>query len=180
MLKKVLLALGALLVVFLVIVALQPGTYHIERTVTMAAPPEAVYAQVADFHEWGAWSPWAKLDPACKNTFEGAASGTGAVFAWDGNDEVGAGRMTITEAKPSEHVAIRLAFTRPFEDEAMSDFRFQPAGNGSTKVTWSMDGTSNFIGKAVGLFMDMDKMVGDSYEQGLASMKAIVEKPAKR
>ncbi|MCE9637805.1 MAG: SRPBCC family protein [Planctomycetes bacterium] len=179
MLKKILLAVAALVVVLLVVVAMQPGTYHVERSVTMAAPADAVYAQVADFHKWDAWSPWAKIDPACKNTFEGAASGTGAVFAWDGNDEVGAGRMTITEAKPSEHVGIRLDFLRPFEDTAMSDFHFQPAGSGSTTVRWTMDGKNNFIGKAFCLFMDMDKMVGDSYEQGLASMKAIVETPAK-
>ena len=182
MLKKILLVLGALVVVLLVAIAMQPGTYHVERTMTMAAPADAVYAQVADFHKWDAWSPWAKLDPACKNTFEGAASGEGAVFAWDGNDQVGAGRMTITAAKPSEHVGIRLDFLRPFADTAQSDFRFQSVGGGgnaATSVTWSMDGKNNFIGKAFCLFMDMDKMIGDAYVQGLTSIKSIVEKPAK-
>jgi hypothetical protein len=129
---------------------------------------------VNEFAKWEAWSPWAKLDPACKNTFEGPSAGTGAVFAWSGNDEVGEGRMTILESKPNEHIRIKLAFIRPFENSCNVDFTFKPEGK-DTVVTWTMSGQNNFMGKAVHLCMNMDRMVGGDFEKGLAQIKAITE-----
>lgn len=182
MFKKILLgtliALGVIVVAFLGIVAMQPSHYHIERTANMTAPPEAIFAQVNDFHNWEAWSPWLELDPNAKNTFEGPESGEGAVFRWVGNENVGEGSMTILESRPKELVKYRLDFIKPFEDTATSEFVLKPDGD-QTAVTWSMDGKYNFVGKAICLFMDMDKMIGDSYEEGLANIKKIVEaKPA--
>src|SRR5262245_38310569 len=110
MFKKILIGLAALIVIFVVVVALQPSHYHVERKATIAAPPATVFAQVNDFHKWDAWSPWAKLDPAMKTTFEGPPSGKGAVYAWTGNDKVGEGRMTLTESRPSELINIKLDF----------------------------------------------------------------------
>jgi len=134
---------------------------------------------VNDFHNWEAWSPWAKLDPAAKATFEGPSTGTGAIFKWAGNKEVGEGSMTITESRPSDLIRIKLEFLRPFEATNSAEFTFKPEGN-RTAVTWSMEGKNNFIAKAVCLFMNMDKMVGGQFEQGLAQMKAVVEAAPKK
>ena len=175
-LKTTFLALAAVVVVFLAVVAAQPSDFRVSRSATMAAQPDAVFAQVNDFHKWDAWSPWAKLDPAAKNTFEGPSSGVGAGFAWDGNNEVGAGRMTITESREHDLIRIKLEFVRPFAGTSTAEFTFQPQGD-KTVVTWSMFGEQNFIGKAFSLFMDCDAMIGGDFEKGLTSMKAIVERP---
>ncbi|WP_197530273.1 SRPBCC family protein [Bythopirellula polymerisocia] len=172
--SKILLGLVVVLFLLVGLIAIQPSEFRVERTATMNAPAAAVFAEVNDFHNWEAWSPWIELDPEAKNSFDGPDAGEGAVFRWDGNDDVGAGSMTITESKPNELVRIRLAFTRPFEDSSTTEFTLKPDGD-ETKVTWSMYGRNNFISKAFCLIMDMDKMIGDKYEEGLASLKQIVE-----
>jgi uncharacterized protein YndB with AHSA1/START domain len=179
MLKKILIALAVIVIVFVVVVALQPAEFRVARSATISAPAPAVFAQVNDFHKWEAWSPWAKLDPAARNSFDGPAAGTGAIFRWAGNNEVGEGSMTITESRPSELITIRLDFTKPFEATNTAEFTFKPEGN-QTVITWSMFGTNNFIAKAFCLFMSMDKMVGGQFEKGLASMKSVVEAAPKQ
>ena len=174
MLKKITLFLAALLVVFVLVVMTRPADFRITRSATLAAAPLAVFNQVNDFHQWEAWSPWAKLDPAARNTFEGPASGEGAGFKWAGNKDVGVGGMTILESRPGEFIRIRLVFEKPFAATNLSEFTFKPEGSG-TLVTWSMSGRNGFLAKAVGLFMDCDKMVGGQFEKGLANLKAIVE-----
>lgn len=145
----------------------------------MAATPAAVFDQVNDFHKWDAWSPWAKMDPNAKTSYEGPTSGVGAKFGWSGNSDVGEGSMTIVESKPNDLVRIRLDFTRPMAGTSDVELKLEPQGE-QTKVTWSMAGKNNFIAKAVSLFMDCEKMVGDQYDKGLANLKAIVEaKPEK-
>jgi hypothetical protein len=166
MLKKVLIGVAALIVVFIAVVAMQPADFKIVRTATIAAPGAVVFAQVNDFRKWEGWSPWAKLDPAMKQTFEGAESGAGAVYSWEGNNDVGAGRMTLTESRPSELVRIKLEFLKPFAAVNTTEFSFAPQGSDSTTVTWSMDGKNNFMSKAFCLFMNMDKMVGGDFEKG--------------
>lgn len=177
MLRKlgiVVLVIGILVAGFAVVVALQPSTYHVERSAAMTASPADVFAQVNDFHKWEAWSPWAKLDPSAKYSYEGPEAGKGAIIRWAGNHEVGEGSMTIVESRPNELIRIQLDFVKPFEDTAMTEFTFKPQGD-QTVVTWSMSGQNKFIGKAFCLFMNMDKMIGEKYEQGLANMKALVE-----
>jgi Polyketide cyclase / dehydrase and lipid transport len=174
MFKKILIVLVGLVAAFLIVVALQPSGYVIARTKTMTATPAVVFAQVNDLHKWEAWSPWAKLDPAAKNTFEGPQEGTGAVFRWAGNDQVGEGSMSITESKPGELVRIRLDFLKPMAGTSESQFTFAKDGN-DTKVTWSMTGKNDFIGKAFCLFMNMDRMLGGQFEKGLTSLKGVVE-----
>jgi len=179
MLKKILIALAVIVIVFVVIVALQPSEFRVARSATIAAPAAAVFAQVNDFHNWEAWSPWAKLDPAAKNSFEGPSAGTGASFRWAGNNEVGEGSMTIIESRPSDLIRIKLEFLKPFEGTNTAEFTFKPEGS-QTAVTWSMFGTNNFRAKAFCLFMSMDKMVGGQFEKGLASMKSMVESTPKQ
>ncbi|WP_020472603.1 SRPBCC family protein [Zavarzinella formosa] len=172
--KKILLGLLVVIGIFAVVVAMQPSDYQVTRSATMAAPPSEVFAQVNDFHKWEAWSPWAKLDPSIKMTFEGPAEGAGAIYKWTGNDKVGEGMMKINESKPAEQILIKLDFIKPFESSCDTDFTFKPEGS-QTVVTWTMSGKNNFIGKAMCLFMNMDKMVGGDFEKGLANMKAVVE-----
>ncbi len=179
MFKKILIGIAGIILVFLVVVALQPAAFRITRSTTIAAPPEVVFAQVNDFHKWDAWSPWAKLDPAMKQTYEGTPSGVGAIYSWVGNQDVGEGRMTITASRPSELVGIKLEFLKPFAQVNDTEFALKPDGN-QTAVTWSMTGTNNFMAKAFGLFMNLDKMVGGDFEKGLAQMKLVAEAAAKK
>lgn len=174
MFTTILIVLAVVVVAFVVIVALQPSEFRVVRKATIVAPAPAVFAQVNDFHKWEAWSPWAQLDPAMRRTYEGAPAGTGAVYAWAGNKNVGEGRTTITESHPSDLIRIKLEFVRPFTCTNDVEFTFDSEGR-QTAVTWSMVGRNNFIAKAVGLFMNMDKMVGGQFEQGLAQMKSLVE-----
>ena len=174
MIKKILLALIALIFAFVVIVALQPAEFRISRSITIAAPTAAVFEQITDFHKWQAWSPWAKRDPNMKQSYEGPPAGVGASYAWSGNDEVGAGRMTMIESRPSELIRIKLEFLKPFAATNTSEFTLKPDGN-QTAVSWSMFGTNNFMAKAFGLVMNMDKLVGRDFEKGLAQLKSATE-----
>jgi uncharacterized protein YndB with AHSA1/START domain len=178
-LKKVLIVLVVVVAVFLVVVAMQPSEFRITRSARFAAPPEAAFAQVNDFHRWEAWSPWAKLDPAARNSFEGPTAGTGAKFAWAGNDKVGEGRMEILESRPGELVRIKLDFVKPMEGTSLTEFTFKPEGD-QTAVTWTMSGHHSFVEKAFCLFVNMDKMVGGDFERGLAAMKSQAEAAAKK
>jgi len=179
MLIKILIALAVIVVVFVVIVAMQPSEFKVVRSATISAPAPALFAQVNDFHKWEAWNPWGKLDPTMKQAYEGAPAGTGAIYTWSGNNEVGEGRMTITESRPSDLIRIKLEFFKPFAATNTAEFTFKPEGN-QTAVTWSMTGNNNFMAKAVHLFMNMDKMVGGQFEKGLAQMRSVVEAAANR
>lgn len=174
--KKILIGLIVLVVIvagFAGVVAMQPSEFRIVRSATIPAPPAEVFAQVNDFHNWEAWSPWAKLDPAAKNSFEGPAAGKGAIFKWSGNNEVGEGSMTITESRPSDLIRIKLDFVKPFEGTNITEFTFKPEGD-QTVVTWDMSGHNTFMGRVFCLFMNMDKMVGGKFEEGLANLKSVV------
>ena len=181
MLKRVILgavvAVVAVLGILVVTILMQPNEYSVSRSATMVAAPDKVFEQVSDFHKWDAWSPWAKLDPNMKTAIEGPAAGTGAVYSWTGNDEVGKGRMQIIEANRPQNVKIDLEFMEPMAGKSITDFNFKPAAGG-TEVTWTMSGQHNFISKAMCLVMDMDKMIGPDFEKGLAQMKKVVETPA--
>jgi hypothetical protein len=174
MLKTILIALAVIVIVLVVVVVMQPSEFRVARSTTISAPPTAVFAQVNDFHKWEAWNPWGKIDPAVKQTYEGAPAGTGAIYTWSGNNEVGEGLMTIMESRPSDLIRIKLEFFKPFAGNSIAEFTFKPEGN-QTAVTWSMTGTNNFMAKAIHLFINMDKMIGGQFEKGLADMKSVVE-----
>jgi hypothetical protein len=174
MLIYILIGVAVVAVLFVIVVAMQPSTFRISRSVKIAAPPSAAFAHVNDFHNWLAWSPWEKLDPLMKRTYEGPAAGIGSVYSWDGNKQVGEGRCIITETRPGELIKMRLEFVRPFKATNDVEFTFKPVGNQSS-ATWSTMGKRNFMFKAMGLLMNMDKMCGAQFEQGLANLKAVVE-----
>lgn len=180
MIKKVILSAVILFVVLFaglcVVVSIQSADFKIFRSTTVNAAPDIIFEQVNDFHKWDAWSPWAKLDPAMKTTFSGAASGVGSMYSWIGNSDVGEGKMTIIQSHPNEHIALDLEFIKPFAAKNVTEFIFNPEGD-KTGVTWTMTGQKNFVMKAFGMVVDMDKMVGADFEKGLAQMKAVVESP---
>ena len=174
MFKKILLVLALIVIALLVIIMSKPDTYSVSRSAVLNAPAQTVFDQVNDFHKWEAWSPWAKLDPKAKNTFEGPTSGVGASFAWAGDHNVGEGKQTIVESKSPELIRIKLEFYKPFPGVSTSEFKFAPENNG-TRVTWTMSGENNFMSKAMSLVMNCDTMIGGYFEQGLNNLKGVVE-----
>lgn len=174
MLTNFLIGLAVLVFLLIVVVAMRPDEMRITRSATMTAPPLSVFAQVNDFHNWRAWSPWEKIDPELKRTYDGPAADVGAIYSWAGNKQVGEGRMTILDSRPGELIRIKLEFLKPFAATNTTEFAFTPAGN-QTVVTWTMTGRNNFMSKAFGLLMNMDKMIGGDFEKGLAAMKSVVE-----
>lgn len=169
---------AVILLVLAVVIATRPAHFHIERSVLIRAWPQLAFQEVNDFHRWGAWSPWDKMDPAMKRTYSGPESGVGASYAWAGNGQVGEGRMTIESSEPSTKIAIRLEFLKPMAATNVATFTFHEEAGG-VKVTWGMDGDNGFMGKAFSLVMDMDHLVGADFERGLASLKEIAEKADK-
>ena len=177
MLKIIVIVIVLAVVGLLVYAAMQPEDFRIERSATVKAPPERIYPLIADLRAWGPWSPWEKKDPAMKRTFSGPDSGVGAAYAWEGDKNVGTGKMTILEATAPGKVVIKLEFLKPFEATNTAEFTLTPQGD-STAIHWAMYGKYNFLSKLVCVFMDMEKMVGPDFEAGLASLKAVAEMPA--
>jgi len=170
----VLLVVVIVVALLLIVVATRPAKFRVERSIAIAAPPESAFAEVNDFHRWAAWSPWEKLDPTMKKTFEGAPAGPGSSYAWVGNPKVGEGRMTIETSAPPALVKLKLEFFKPWKATNATTFAFDREGAG-TKVTWAMEGEHNFTMKAFGLVMNLDKLVGRDFERGLAALKALAE-----
>ena len=174
MLEIILGLIAAVVIVFLGVVAMQPAEFRVTRSGSIPAPAAAVFLHVNELRKWEAWSPWARLDPSAKSTFEGPAAGTGASMAWAGNKNVGEGKMTIVESRANELVRFKLEFFKPFKATNSALFTFKPDGN-QTVVTWTMSGTNSFMGKAINVFINCDKMVGGQFEQGLANLRAVIE-----
>ena len=174
MLKTIAIAVVVVVGGFLIYAATRPDTFRVERTATIKAPPERIFPLINDFQRWGAWSPFEKKDPAMKRTLSGAPSGSGAVYEWDGNKEIGQGRMEIVESLPPSRVTLKLDFTRPFKAHNIVDFTLEPRGD-STQVTWAIHGPSPFISKVMGIVFNMDKMIGKDFEAGLAALKTVSE-----
>ncbi len=172
--KAVFIGIPGALAVLATVIATRPSEFHCERSITIASAPESAFAQVNDFHAWTAWSPYEKLDPHMKRGYEGPSAGAGAIYTWAGNDKVGEGRMKIVRSDVPSQVALELQFVRPFECTNTAVFTFTPAGDG-TRVTWAMEGKNNFIAKAISLVFDMDKLVGEDFERGLAALKVQAE-----
>ena len=174
MILKILIAVVVIVLLLVLVVATRPSTFRVERSATIAAPPQVLFDKVNDFHAWTAWSPYEKKDPDMSRTYGGPRSGTGSTYAWAGDGNIGEGRMTIERSERPSLVEIKLEFFKPFKGTNTARFTFEPVAGG-TKVTWVMDGRYNFISKGVSLVMDMDKMIGTAFEAGLATLKAQAE-----
>jgi hypothetical protein len=174
MLKYIAIAVAVIVVALVVFVVTRPDTFRIERSASIKAAPDKIHPLINNLQGWATWSPWEKIDPAMKRTFSGAASGVGAAYDWDGNKNIGSGRMEILETSLSR-ILIKLDFFKPFEAHNMAEFTLVQDGD-TTRVTWAMYGPNNIISKLMSLFFSMDKMVGSAFEQGLADLKTLAEK----
>lgn len=174
MLKIIGIVVAVLIASVLILAATKPDTFRVERSTSIKAPPEKVFAFINDFDRWSAWSPWEKKDPAMKRTF-GTKSGKGATYAWEGNKDVGQGRMEIAESVPPSRVTIKLDFVKPFEAHNIVSFTLEPKGD-MTHVRWAMQGDTPYFAKIIHVFLDMDSMVGKDFEAGLVNLKAAAEK----
>ncbi len=178
MIKTIAIVVVVLLVVPLAILlgfaATKPDTFRIQRATSIKAPPEKIFALISDFRSWGAWSPYEKLDPAMKRSYSGPASGKGAQYGWEGSGKVGAGHMEITDASPPSKVTIKLDFAKPFEGHNIAEFTIDAKG-GETNVTWAMRGPSPYIHKVMSIFFNIDQMIGNDFETGLANLKTATE-----
>ena len=176
---KIGIAFLVVLVVFCAIVATRPDTYRVERSAVVGAPPEVVFAYVNDFRRWEQWSPFEKMDPLMRKTYEGPSSGVDARYHWKGNGRAGEGRMRIAESDPPRRIAIDLQFIEPFASTSRTTFTFEPVANG-TRVTWGMAGENTTMGKAISLFASMDDMIGREFEEGLAKLGTVAEAEARQ
>ncbi len=174
MFKIVILALVLVVAIVLAVAATRPNDFRVQRSLSIKAPPEKIAPLIANFHDWSDWSPYEKLDPQMRRSYGGADSGVGAVYSWEGNGKVGQGRMEILDASPAK-LTIKLDFIKPFEGHNTAEFTLQPQGD-ATLVTWAMYGPAPFVSKLMGLFFNMDQMIGKDFETGLASLKAATEK----
>jgi hypothetical protein len=174
MIKKIGLVAMTLLAALLLFAATRPDSFSVERRTVVQAPAHKVQPLIADFHRWAEWSPWEKLDPAMKRTFGGTPSGVGATYAWQGNKDVGSGRMEVKGAGPDK-VSIQLDFIEPFEGHNTAEFILAPK-DGGTEVRWVMFGPAPFVTKLMGVFVSMDTMIGKDFEKGLAQLKVAAEK----
>ena len=175
MLKIILIAVVVLVIALLIFAATKPDSFQVQRTASVKASPEKIFPLIDDFQNWGAWSPYENKDPAMKRTRSGPATGKGAVYEWDGDKNVGKGRMEITESSPASKIVIQLDFFKPFEAHNIAEFALEPQGD-YTKVTWAMHGPAPFISKLMQVFINFDNMIGKDFEAGLANLKAVAEK----
>jgi uncharacterized protein YndB with AHSA1/START domain len=167
--------LAIAIAVVLILTATKPNTLRVQRAVSIKAPAERIFSLISDFQQWRSWSPYEQKDPAMKRTYGGAERGKGAVYAWDGDKNVGSGRMEILEALAPSKIVIKLDFFRPFEGHNTAEFTMLPQGDG-THVTWLMHGPANFMSRLIQVFMNLDRMIGRDFEAGLANLKTITEK----
>jgi uncharacterized protein YndB with AHSA1/START domain len=166
--------LAVAIAIVLILAATRPDTFKVQRAATIKAPPEKIFAVISDFHQWGSWSPWENRDPAMQRSFSGANSGRGAVYAWDGNKNVGSGRLDILDVSVPSKIVIKLDFLKPFEAHNTAEFTMLPQGD-ATSLTWAMHGPLVFMAKVMHVFVNMDKMIGKDFEAGLANLKRLTE-----
>ena len=175
MLKTIALLAIAAIAAVLIYAATKPDTFRVQRTVSIKAPPPKIFPLLNDYHNWPSWSPYEKMDPAMKRTYSGPASGKGSIYEWEGNSNIGKGRMEILDSTPPSKLAIKLDFFKPFEAHNTAEFLLEPKGE-TTDVTWAMFGPLPYTAKVMHMFFNMDKMVGGQFAEGLANLKAAAEK----
>jgi hypothetical protein len=172
--KQICIAVLILIVALVIFIATRPASFRIERSAQIGAPADVVFPMINDHRQFVRWSPWEKLDPNMKRTFEGSQSGPGAIYAWSGNAKVGAGRSTIIDSKAGQSVSIKLEMFKPFNCTNQVTFKLAPSGAG-TRVSWIMEGKNGFMSKAFSLVMNMDKMCGTIFEKGLVNLNTLAQ-----
>ncbi|WP_457424823.1 SRPBCC family protein [Roseateles sp. P5_E7] len=173
-LSIILICLGVALVALLVYASTRPDEFRVERRLRIAAPADKVWPLVSELRSFNRWNPYERKDPLIKTRYDGAPSGIGSRYAWE-SDKVGTGSMEITSQQPGRTVRMNLDFVKPFEAHNQAEFALQPTADGATEVRWSMAGPANFMSKLMGVFIDMDKMVGSDFEDGLQNLRQLAE-----
>ncbi|MBK8009184.1 MAG: SRPBCC family protein [Rhizobiales bacterium] len=175
----IVLGIGAVMitaiVVVLILASMKPNQFRVERSIDIAAPASKIFPYFEDLKQQRNWSPWDQKDPDMKRVYSGADKGVGAVYAWDGNREVGAGQQEIISVRPNEKVEANIDFYRPMRAKNHVEFLLKPAGNG-TKASWIIFGPMPFISRVMSIFMSFDKMIGNEFEKGLLQLKVLAEK----
>jgi hypothetical protein len=166
--------LAVVLAIVLILAATKPDTFRVQRAATVNAAAEKIFPLINDFHRWGAWSPYETRDSGMKRSYSGAESGVGAVYGWDGNNNVGSGRMEILNASAPSKIVIKLDFLKPFEAHNIAEFTMLPQAD-ATNVTWAMHGPSSLMSRLMQVFIDLDGMIGKDFEAGLANLKRLTE-----
>jgi uncharacterized protein YndB with AHSA1/START domain len=170
-------ALAIAIAIVLILASAKPDTFSVQRAAVVRAPAEEIFPLISNFHQWAKWSPWENKDPAMKRTYSGSECGKGAVYAWDGNKNVGSGRMEILDASSPSKIVIKLDFFKPFEGHNTAEFTIQPERDAATtNITWVMHGPAPFMSKVMQVFMNLDKMIDKDFEAGLANLKELTEK----
>ena len=177
MIKTMALLLGLAVVALLAYAATRPDTFAVERSATIAAPASKLFPLINDMRSFNTWNPYVQKDPAMKGAYSGPSAGAGSAFDFHGNKDAGKGRIAITGSTEPSLVSMQLDMEEPFEGHNAIDFKLVPEGEAATRVTWSMHGPSSFLPKLMGIFINMDQMIGKDFEAGLASLKALAEKP---
>ncbi|THD59840.1 MAG: polyketide cyclase [Bradyrhizobium sp.] len=175
----IVIVLAIAVAIVLVLAATKPGSFSVQRSISVKAGPEKIFPWISDFHQWKSWSPYENKDPAMKRSYSGAASGKGAVYGWEGNKNVGSGRMEILDASMPSKIVIKLDFFTPFEGHNTAEFTMLPQGDATgvaTNVTWLMHGPASFMSKVMQVFMSLDHMIGKDFEAGLVNLKNLAEK----
>lgn len=175
MLKIIVIVVIVIISAMLIYAATRPDTFRVERSATIKASPEKLFPFINDFHNWPSWSAWGKKDPAMKTTYSGSTSGKGAIYEWNGNRNVGSGKLEIIESIASSRVVVQLDFITPFEGHNKAIFTLNPVAEG-TKIVWVMDGPMAFIPKIFSIFVSMDKMIGKDFEDSLEGLRSVAEK----
>jgi hypothetical protein len=172
----VLIIIVGIIAAILIIAAMKPNSFRVERSIEINAKPEKIFPFINDYHKWTQWSPYENLDPNLKRTYSGAIEGKGSIYEYSGNSKAGEGRMEITEVSNLRKINMTIDFIRPMKTHNFLEFTFKGNDN-STNVTWAMYGSNGLIGKVFTMFVNMDNLVGKDFEKGLASLKNIAEKP---
>ena len=173
MIRSILLVVVLALAGLLLFAATRPDRFSLQRSIAVQAPPQKIHALINDLHQFNTWNPYEKKDPQIKGSYRGPAAGPGARYEFQGNRDVGAGSLEIVASAPQQ-VALRLDMTAPMAASNTLTFTLQPKGS-ATEVTWAMEGASPYIAKLMGVFIDMDAMIGRDFEAGLANLKARAE-----
>lgn len=180
MIKTTLFVILGLLVLAVAIIAaiaaLRPDTFRIARSLVVAAPAERIFSLINDIHRFNIWNPYNHKDPAMLGSYRGPVSGPGAAYDFK-SQKAGSGSIEITASQPPGQVRMRLLMTEPFAADNVITFTLAPQGGGATEVTWAMEGPSPFLAKCMGVVFSMDRMIGNDFEAGLASLKTLAEKP---
>ncbi|HXM66055.1 MAG TPA: SRPBCC family protein [Candidatus Acidoferrum sp.] len=171
---RILIIVAVLVAAVLALAATKPNTFHVQRSISIKAPPEKIFALINDFHSWRVWAPQDKEDPTMNRTYSGPASGKGAISDWDSSGSAGKGRMAIIESVALSMISIKVDFVKPFEAHNINEFTLEPTG-ALTKVTWALQGTNLYIMKIISICVNMDRVVGKHFESGLNNLKTVAE-----